>query len=116
MNLNSQTTCPSPREACTLKNADQRFLADISSMLVHRRLNQILGLRALDQYNSDLTVEVTEGNMNIMIRQGVVPENELIEALWVFVEQPGKHGRCHCREFCRQGKNGRHIENNHSCG
>lgn len=98
-----------------LDKADPRFLADLASLLRHRKLDQLLGLRALDQYDSGLTVEVTEGKMNIMIRQGIVPASELIEALWIFVEH-GKRGRCHCREFCRTDRKGNHVENNHSCG
>lgn len=97
-----------------LGKADQRFLADLASLLKHRKLDQLLGLRAPHQYDSELTVEVNEGTTNIMIRQGVILSSELIEALWVFVER-GKRGRCHCREFCRSDRKGDHVENNHSC-
>ncbi|KAK7704197.1 hypothetical protein SLS64_008755 [Diaporthe eres] len=90
-----------------LERADPRFLADLASLLRHRKL---------DQYESGLTTEVAEGKMNIMTRrQVIVPALELIEALWIFVEH-GRRERCHCREFFRVDRRGNHVENNHSCG
>jgi hypothetical protein len=93
---------------------DQAFLSELSSLLYQHRLDQVLGLRVLDKHDSELTVEITEGNMNIMIRRGIVPENELIQALWVFAKEEDQ--ACHCREFCRVDSKGTHFESNHACG
>lgn len=93
---------------------DQAFLSELSSLLHQHGLDKILGLRVLDKHDSELTVEVTEGNMNIMIRRGIVPEDELIQALWVFANDADE--ACHCREFCRRDSKGTHFESNHACG
>ncbi|SPO05320.1 uncharacterized protein DNG_08007 [Cephalotrichum gorgonifer] len=97
-----------------LHQVDQEFLSQLSSLLYQHGLDHLLGIRSLDQHSSELTVEVTEGNMNIMIRRGIVPEDELIEALWVFGKD--EDDSCHCREFCRRDNKGEHYENNHACG
>lgn len=73
---------------------DQAFLSKLSSLLYQHRLDQILGLRVLDKHDSELTVEVTEGNINIIIRRRIVPKDELIQALWVFAKD--KDEACYC--------------------
>ncbi|KAK3897893.1 hypothetical protein C8A05DRAFT_19431, partial [Staphylotrichum tortipilum] len=91
---------------------NQDFLVELSSLLRQQKLDKVLGVRVLDNHNSDLTVEVTEGKMNMMIRRGIIPDQELIQALWVFDDEDQA---CHCKEFCRMDK-GDHVEKNHSCG
>lgn len=91
---------------------NQAFMSQLSDQLCQLGLADILGLRNLDEYDSGLTVEITEGNANIMIKRGIVPEEELIPALWVFDEDGDQ--ACHCREFCRT-KGGNHVESNHAC-
>lgn len=93
---------------------DRKFLSELSSLLYQHGLDQVLGIRTLDKHDSGLAVEVTEGRMNIMIRRGIVPEDELIQALWVFAKDEDE--ACHCREFCRQDSQGNHFESNHACG
>jgi hypothetical protein len=93
---------------------DQAFLSELLSPQYQYGLEQVLGLRGLDKHDSELTIEVTEGNMNIIIRCGIVPENELIQALWVFAKDEDE--ACHCREFCRVDSKGSHVESNHACG
>ncbi|OTA93918.1 hypothetical protein M434DRAFT_30424 [Hypoxylon sp. CO27-5] len=101
-------------ETDSLQQIDQDFLSQLSSLLYVYDLDLVLGLRSLDTHDSDLTVEVSEGNMNIMIRRGIVPDNKLIQALWIFTKD--EDDRCHCQEFCRVDRKGLHFESNHSCG
>ncbi|KAM6514116.1 hypothetical protein FALCPG4_015278 [Fusarium falciforme] len=93
---------------------NQAFVSEMSSLLCQHGLDQVLGLRVLDKHDSELTVEVTESNVNIMIRRGIVPEEELVQALWVFAKDEDQ--ACHCREFCRRDSKGNHFESNHTCG
>lgn len=93
---------------------NQGFVSEMSFLLCQHGLDQVLGLRVLDRYDSELIIEVTEGNVNIMIRRGTIPEEELIQALWVFAKDEDQ--ACHCREFCRRDSNGNHFESNHTCG
>jgi hypothetical protein len=88
----------------------QEFLLELSTLLCHHGLDQILGLIVLDKHDSALTVEVTEGKMNIMVERGNVSEDELIQALWIFGKDEDE--ACHCRESCMRRDT--HIEN-HSC-
>ncbi len=91
---------------------NQDFLVELSLLLQQLRLDKVLGVRVLDNHNSELTVEVTEGKVNMMIRRGAVLDEELIPALWIFGDEDQA---CHCKEFCRVDK-GNHVEKNHSCG
>ncbi|KAL4961394.1 uncharacterized protein BDV14DRAFT_203844 [Aspergillus stella-maris] len=65
-------------------DADREFLQELSVLLHQYGLENVFGVRSLDRYDSDLSVEVTEGKANIMISRGSVKESELIEAFWVF--------------------------------
>jgi hypothetical protein len=89
------------------------FLDKLTKFLCQQKLDDVLGVRVLDKHNPTLTVEVTEGKMNMMVSRGTVPDNELIPALWSFGKDEDQ--ACHCREFCRVDK-GSHVEKNHSCG
>ncbi|KAI0107508.1 hypothetical protein GGR51DRAFT_515735 [Nemania sp. FL0031] len=90
----------------------QKFLSELSILLCDLGMDQIVGLRALDKHDSNLTVEVTEGKMNIMVARGDISDDQLIEALWIFGVD--EDDRCHCNAFCQPSSNG-HYEN-HSCG
>jgi len=92
------------------------FISELSDLLCASGLDQILGLRILDKRESELPVEITKGKMNIMIPRGVIPESELIEALWVFGLGDDDDDRCHHRSVCRRLKNGDHYESDHSYG
>ncbi|KAK5637374.1 hypothetical protein RRF57_013086 [Xylaria bambusicola] len=90
----------------------QKFLSELSTLLRDLGMDQIVGFRALDKHDSNLTVEVTEGKMNIMVARGDVSDDGLIEALWIFgVDEDDK---CHCDGYCQPYSDG-HVEN-HSCG
>jgi hypothetical protein len=93
--------------------ANREFLVKLSVLLRQHGLDEVLGIRVLDKHNPELTVEVTEGKVNMMIRRGTVPDDELIPALWSFGKDEDQ--ACHCQEFCRVD-NGNHVEKNHSCG
>ncbi|KAF2844162.1 hypothetical protein T440DRAFT_494225 [Plenodomus tracheiphilus IPT5] len=75
-------------------------------------LDQIFGLRCLNEYDPSLSIEFTEGKTNIMLVRGSVLEYELIEALWVFGVDD--NDRCHCRKHCWPKKDGH--DQDHSCG
>lgn len=62
---------------------DHEFLVGISALLHQHGLDNVLGLRSLDRYDPELSVEITEGKTNIMIPRGSVKDSELIEAVWV---------------------------------
>ena len=77
-------------------------------------LDDVFGVRRLDEYDPRFSVEVTEEKTNIMMEKGTVPATQLIEALWVF--DPEGVQKCHCRAFCRvvDGKHDGHHD--HACG
>lgn len=94
-------------------NPDSEVFASISALLHQHGLENVLGVRSLDGYDPELSVEITEGKTNIMIPRGSVKDSELIEALWVF--KSDAFLRCHCREQCLKDYEGKHFET-HSCG
>lgn len=81
-------------------------------MLCKLGLQNVFGLRYLDEFDPELSMEVTEGNANIMMSRGSVPDSSLIEALWVFSTRDDD--RCHCREVCIKLQGGH--DRDHSCG
>ncbi|KAK2803796.1 hypothetical protein FQN51_003026 [Onygenales sp. PD_10] len=76
---------------------DPAFLVGISALLRQHGLENVLGVRSLDRYDSELSVEITEGKTNIMMPRGSVKDSELIEAVWVFSTDDDE--RCHCRKW-----------------
>jgi hypothetical protein len=92
---------------------NEQFAKDLATLLQRHGMDEILGLRALEQRNSDLSLEVTEGNANIMVVAGAVPTDSLIEALWIFGVD--EDDRCHCREYCLKSS-GAHTGSEHGCG
>ncbi|EER24714.1 hypothetical protein D8B26_006899 [Coccidioides posadasii str. Silveira] len=98
---------------CSSHGDPDRELFDRISALLHQHgLENVLGVRSLDRYDPDLSVEITEGKTNIMIPRGSVKDSELIEALWVFSADDDQ--RCHCREYCWKDTKGKHL-NDHGC-
>lgn len=91
---------------------DPEFFLKISALLHQHSLENVLGVRSLDRYDPDLSVEITEGKTNIMIPRGSVNDSELIEAVWVFSTDDDQ--RCHCREYCWKDTEGKHL-NDHGC-
>lgn len=57
--------------------------ANFPHQVFELRLEGVFSLRYLDKYDPDLSMEATEGNANIMIPPGSVPDSSLIEALWL---------------------------------
>ncbi|KAK3318232.1 hypothetical protein B0H66DRAFT_532742 [Apodospora peruviana] len=72
------------------RDVDEKFLKELRDMLADRGFDQLLGLRDLDQRDPEMGVEVTEGKANIMMPRCIIPESELVPALWVF---GGRRGR-----------------------
>jgi len=54
-------------------------------MLCKLGLQETFGLRYLDEYDPELSLEITEGNANIMMPRGSVTDSSVIEALWFLV-------------------------------
>ncbi|KAI1803917.1 hypothetical protein F4811DRAFT_311714 [Daldinia bambusicola] len=77
----------------------EEFVLEVSNVLRQYDLDDVFGVRLLDDYDSELPMEVTEGNVNIMMPVGSVPDSSLMEALWVF--SPDETQRCHCLSVCR---------------
>jgi hypothetical protein len=75
------------------------FLQDVSNLLREHDLDEIFGVRLLDDHDPELSMEVTEGKANIMMPVGSLPDSALTEALWVF--SPNEDQKCHCQERCR---------------
>ncbi|KUL81524.1 hypothetical protein ZTR_10336 [Talaromyces verruculosus] len=96
----------------TMPMYDAKFEHRVFDLLRGLGLEGVFGLRYLDEYDPNLSMEITEGNANIMMPRGSVPDSSLIEALWVF--SPRDDDRCHCREVCFKKSEGH--ENDHSCG
>jgi len=91
---------------------DEAFQLKMLDMLHKLGLQEVFGLRYLDEYDPELSMEITEGNTNIMMPRGSVADSSLIEALWVF--SPRDNDRCHCREVCFKLSSGH--QSDHSCG
>ena len=96
-----------PRE-----NEDLAFFQSLSNMLYRLGLQELFGVRVLDNRDPQLSLEVTEGKTNIMMPRGSVPDSAVIEALWVFGKD--EDDRCHCREVCFATSTGH--SGDHSCG
>ncbi|KAH8714086.1 hypothetical protein GQ44DRAFT_625153, partial [Phaeosphaeriaceae sp. PMI808] len=97
------------KEALTLSDP---FQTEALTVLEVLHLDQIFGLRRLDDHDPGMSVEVTEGEVNIMLETEAVHKAELIEALWVFGEDD--NDRCHCREDFWPTKDGHNQD--HDCG
>jgi hypothetical protein len=91
---------------------DKAFQVKMFDMLCELGLEGVFGLRYLDEYDPQLSMEIIEGNANIMMPRGSVPDLNLIEALWVF--SPKDDDGCCCREVCFKTSLGHNSD--HSCG
>ncbi|KAF1364332.1 hypothetical protein EJ07DRAFT_99250 [Lizonia empirigonia] len=104
-----------PYEFAYLKEAlspTGTFVNMALKLLESLHLDHIFGIRFLDNRDPNLSVEITEGKVNIMLEPDEIAEAELIEALWVFGKDD--NDRCHCREHCWPVKDGH--DKDHSCG
>jgi hypothetical protein len=88
----------------------REFLDELSALLYRSRLDQVVGLRLLDSHDSELAVEVTEGNVNIMLPRGTIPDTQLIPALWVFGEDERDN---RCPVVCSVDAGGSHVKSRH---
>jgi hypothetical protein len=77
---------------------NEQFTKDLALLLRRYGMDELLGLRVLEQRDSDLSLEVTEGNANIMVAAGALPTDSMIEALWIFGTDGNENSRC--GEFC----------------
>lgn len=94
---------------------NEEFFKAFSALLTSLGLDDVFGVRCLDEYDPRFSVEVTEERTNIMMEKGTVPATQLIEALWVFDPADGPDVlRCHCQELCRKIDK-KHVHD-HSCG
>lgn len=83
---------------------NREFQQKVFRLLCQLGLEDVFGLRRLpllfiDDHDPDLlSLEVTEGKVNMMMARGSVPDTEVIEALWIF--GPQENEACHWRENC----------------
>ncbi len=90
----------------------QTFVQRFFDLLNAKGLTQVYGLRCLDSFDADLSMEVTEGRTNIMLPQGSIPLSETIEAMWTFGLYD--EDRCNCKTVCFKLSTGH--DQDHSCG
>lgn len=91
---------------------DIGFVADALHAIQDLGLHDVLGVRYFDTYDPKYSVEITQGNANVMVPGGEGLSG-LLEAFWVFSLDEDQ--RCHCREQCFPQEGDDHQEN-HSCG
>lgn len=77
---------------------DVEFLTELSALLEQHGLENVLRLRILNSHDSKLSIEVTEGRVNIMLPRRVFEPESLIKALWVF--GPELVDACYCKSYC----------------
>jgi hypothetical protein len=89
------------------------FLTEALRTIQDLELHNVLGIRYFDKHDTQFSVEITQGNANVMVPRGPLSDADLIEAFWVF--NLDENDRCHCREQCFPQGGGAH-QANHSCG
>ncbi|OAF59828.1 hypothetical protein VC83_03878 [Pseudogymnoascus destructans] len=90
---------------------NSEFLTEAFRTIQDLGLHGVFGVRYFDNHDTQLSVEIIQGNANVMIPRGSL--SGLIDAFWVFNQD--EDDRCHCREQCfPQG--GSEHQKNHSCG
>jgi len=89
------------------------FLTEALCTIQDLGLHNVLGVRYFDKHDPQFSVEITQGNANVMVPRGPVSDSDLIDAFWVF--NLDEDDRCHCREQCFPQGGGAH-QGNHSCG
>ena len=90
-----------------------RFLTEALRVIQDLGLHNVLGVRYFEKHDTQFSVEITQGNANVMVPRGALLDSQLIDAFWVFNQD--ENDRCHCREQCFPQKDAPH-EANHSCG
>jgi len=86
---------------------DTGFFNALNQTLTTLGLEKLFGVRDLQDYDNALSVEVTEGDANIMLpRSDSFTPADLIEALWVFGP---KTAPCYCQCYCYRGCYGYHF-------
>lgn len=90
------------------------FLEKLSTFLLQHDLQQVLGIRLLESRDASVSVEVTEGQSNIMLPKEAVNEETLVSAMWVFGKD--EDDRCNCMEYCFKDRAGKHTGGTHGCG
>ena len=89
-------------------STNTKFFNALNQTLTALGLEKLFGVRDLQDYDNGLSVEVTEGDANIMLpRSDLFASADLIEALWVF--NP-KTAPCNCLLHCYRGCSG-HFRN-----
>ncbi|KIM81948.1 hypothetical protein PILCRDRAFT_8207 [Piloderma croceum F 1598] len=80
---------------------DTAFFDALNQILTNLGLEKLFGVRNLKDHDKDLSVEVTEGDANIMLpHDDSYTSADLIEALWVFGL---KTTPCWCQGYCWRG-------------
>jgi hypothetical protein len=89
------------------------FLTEALRVIQDLGLHNVLGVRYFDKHDTQFSVEITQGNANIIVPRGALLDSQLIDAFWVFNQD--EDDRCHCREQCFP-QTGADHQKNHSCG
>jgi len=92
-------------------STDTEFFDALNKTLTTLGLEKLFGVRDLQDYDNDPSVEVTEGDANIMLPlTDSFTSADLIEALWVFGP---KTAPCYCQGYCTPGYYPRHWRNHY---
>ena len=95
----------------THDNSD--FDEEVHAFFQRHKLENVLGIRDIENRDHKYNIEVTEGKTNIMLAKGSLDKENTVTALWTFTED---EDRCNCREYCYQDTAGKHTGSNHGCG
>jgi hypothetical protein len=90
-----------------------RFLTEALRVIQDLGLHDVLGVQYFEEHNTQFSVEITQGNANVIVPREALLDSQLIDAFWVFNED--ENDRCHCREQCFPQKGANHQQN-YSCG
>ncbi|PPQ83200.1 hypothetical protein CVT25_004259 [Psilocybe cyanescens] len=93
-------------------SGDEPFFNALNQTLTSLGLEKLFGVRDLQDYDSEKTVEITEGEANIMLPRSneTFTDATLLEALWVFGP---KTTPCYCACYCFRPYCGRGHHINH---
>ncbi|OBR10511.1 hypothetical protein CH63R_06203 [Colletotrichum higginsianum IMI 349063] len=81
-----------------INRVDVKFFAQVAKLLDEHGLGDVFGIRDLKNYNTDLNVEVTENNANLMLPCGSIDEDRLIITVWKLGLQ--EDDSCNCMSYC----------------
>lgn len=92
-------------------STETEFFNALNQTLTDLGLENLFGVRDLHDHDNHLSVEITEGDANIMLpRDKSYTADDLIEALWVFGP---KTTPCYCQGYCWRGYGGCHRRNHY---